>query len=134
MGAILYACCGLFEVAVKMSRNSTPYLAAAILGIGTGFLTVWISLAVGIIGAENGAANLAFVAVLAMALLGAIAARFRPRGLAIAMLATAIAQTLTALYAAWLGSPEGTLLSAIFATAWFVSAALFRKAAQASGA
>jgi hypothetical protein len=134
MGAILYGCCGLLEVAIRMARNSTPYLAASVLGIGTGFLTLWISLAVGIIGEENQAANLAFVAVLAIALLGSLIAMYRARGMSIAMFAAAAAQALTAAYAFWLGSLEGAALSLIFASAWFIAGALFRKAAKEQGA
>ncbi len=73
MGALIYGCCGLLELAIRMSRNSTPYLVASVLAIGTGFLTVWISLAVGIIESENETANLAFVVVLAIAVLGTVA-------------------------------------------------------------
>ena len=134
MGLILYGCCLLLEVAVKAARNSTPYLAGAVIGIGTGFLTLWITLAVGIIGAEDERANLAFLVVLAIALLGSLGALYRARGMAIAMFAAAAAQGLTGLYALWLGSPEGTAMSLMFTVAWAVAGGLFRRAAREQAA
>jgi hypothetical protein len=130
MGILLYGCCALLEVAIRIARNSTPYLAASILGIGTGFLTLWINLAVGIIGSENDVANWAFLVVLAIALFGSLATLYRPRGMSTAMFVTAAAQALVAIYALYLGSFEGTCLSLVFAAAWFACGVLFRKAAQ----
>jgi hypothetical protein len=126
--------CALFEVALRMARGNTSYIVASCLGLGTGFLTVWINLAVGIIGDEDNAANLAFAAVLAIALVGAALARLRPAGLSRAMVVTGVAQLLVAPYAWSLGSPEGVATSLVFAAAWFGAAALFRAAARTPGA
>ena len=121
--------CLAFELALRASRGNTRYILAAALGLGTAFLTVWIALAVGILGDENGRADGVFVAVLGIAVAGALAARLRPAGLARALLATGIAQAAVAAYAAVLGSPEGTALSLLFAGTWLAAAWLFRGAA-----
>jgi hypothetical protein len=126
--------CLLFEVALRMARGSNAYIVAACLGLGTGFLTVWINLAVGIIGDEDNAANWVFVAVLAVAVVGALIARLRPAGLSRAMVVTGVAQLLVAPYAWSLGSPEGVATSLVFAAAWFGAAVLFRVAARQPGA
>jgi hypothetical protein len=59
-------------------------------------LLVWTNLAVGIIGEPDELANLMYVGVLAVGILGAITARFRPAGMARALLATALVQALVA--------------------------------------
>lgn len=126
--------CLLFELALRMARGNNAYVAAACIGIGTGFLAVWINLAVGIIGDEDNPANWVFVAVLAVAIVGALVARLRAADLSRAMLVTAVAQLLVAPYALSLGSPEGVATSLVFAAAWFASAWLFRVAARQMGA
>ncbi len=121
----------------RRSRIRAYRLAAAIAALG-GFLLVWINGAVGIIGNEENEANLLFFGVLAVAATGALIARFRARGLARALYATAIAQVLVAVIAivmrlgasgpAW---PRGILvLTAMFSAAWLVSGWLFGKAAK----
>ena len=56
------------------------------------FLTVWANLAVGMIGSEANPYNLLFGGVLLLALGGSVAARFRPAGMAKAMVIAALAQ------------------------------------------
>lgn len=128
MGVILATACGLWELATRASGEGTYRLAAAI-AIVSGFLVTWITLAVGIIGNENDPANLAFFGVLLLAAIGAVVARLRAHGMAMAMLAAAIAQAAAGLYALVLGSPEGVGLCAFFTCAWLAAAALFRSAA-----
>ena len=58
-------------------------------------LIVWLNVAAGLIGIEDhDPANLLYVGILAIGLVGAIIARFQPRGLARALFATALAQAL----------------------------------------
>ena len=57
-------------------------------------LLVWINLAVGIVGNEVHPANLMYVGVLAVGLLGALLSRGQSRGMARAMSAMALCQTL----------------------------------------
>ena len=63
---------------------------AAGLALAAAFLITWLNAAAGLIGIEDDdPANLLCVGVLAIGLMGAIAARFQPLGLARALFATA---------------------------------------------
>jgi hypothetical protein len=131
--AVLLGGVGLgFELAVARTRD-VAYRTAAGIALAAAFLLVWINAAVGIIGSENNAANLMYGGVLTVALLGAIVARFRPLGMARAMIAAALAQLLVPAIAsattASARSPEVLVLTGFFATTWLLSAWLFRKAA-----
>jgi hypothetical protein len=118
-----------FELAVRRSPGRA-WRAAAGLALATAFVLVWLTLAVGILGSEDDPANLMFAGVLAVAVLGALAARFRPAGLARAMAATALAQGLAAAVALLAGFGADALLAAAFAALWLVSARLFDWAAR----
>jgi hypothetical protein len=124
---MLFALVGLgIELAVRAS-GSLAYRAAAIVAILTAFLTVWANLAVGMIGSEDNGYNWAFAGVLLLALAGALAARFRAGGLALAMAIAGVAQGLAA--AGGLSvDPRGAIFSGLFVLPWLLSAALFRAA------
>jgi hypothetical protein len=140
MGVMLSAACGIYELAAWLSGN-TVYRAAFGIAVATGFLTVWVNLAVGMLGSENNVLNLMFAGVLLVAALGALLARFRAIGMARAMGATAAAQLLAAGIGLAIGLSVGmdevggpsvgleAFLTACFAVPWLVSAQLFRKAA-----
>ena len=129
MGALLFAACSAYEIGARMSRNHWYRFAVAI-AVVSGFLMIWINLAVGIIGSEDNAENLLFGAVLLVAIAGSAVSGFRPEGMFRAFMATAAAQVAVGVYALFAGSPEGVFLSEFFAAMWLVSAGLFRKAAQ----
>jgi hypothetical protein len=128
---------GGLELAVRASGNRA-YRAAAAVALGTSFLLVWINLAVGIIGNDDNPANLMFFAVIAVAFIGAIVARFDAAGMARAMMIAAAIQALigAGVMIKGLGfmEPPGPLglfvLIECFAGLWLLSAWLFRKAAQ----
>jgi hypothetical protein len=128
MGVLFALVGGGLELVVRLSTNWASRAGAAV-AILTAFLTIWVNLAVGMIGSEDNPYNLVFLGVLAFALLGAMVARFRPAGTARAMALTATAQ----LVAAALGlsaDVRGAIFSAVFALLWLFSAGLFRKAAD----
>jgi hypothetical protein len=137
MGAMLFGACGAFELAARMTGDSAYRAAVGVAVVGT-FLLIWINLAVGIIGSEDNPANLMYLGVLAVGILGAVIARFRPHGMALALVATALAQVLVAVIAlvAGLGSSGENwpqvivVLNGFFAALWLGSAWLFRKAAR----
>ena len=111
------------------------YVVAALPGVLAALLVAWVNLAVGIIGEPENPANLAYAGVVAVALVGAFAARFRPAGMARAMAAAALAQLLVAVvtFVLDLGyppTPRASLLlfNAILLSLWAGSAALFRRA------
>ena len=97
----------------------------------TGFLTIWVNLAVGMLGDEDGTINLVFAGVLFIATAGALIAGLRPRGMALAMLAAAIAQLAAVGVALAMGGYDARELTftAMFGLPWLASAALFHKAA-----
>lgn len=129
------------EAAVR-SSSSTAFRVAVGLGLLLTFLTIWLNGAVGIIGSENEDANLLFWAVLTTALLGALAGRFRARGMAWAMAAAALVQLLVPFIAffVWpdvrpaLMAREVFVLTGLFTSIWLLAAGLFcRAAAQSCG-
>ena len=136
MGAILAASCGAFELAMR-ACGSIAYRAATGIAVVATFLLIWVNLAVGIIGSEDNPANLMYVAVIAIALASAIAARGRPTGMARGFAATGTAQAQVGLVALTMGlgadEPPGSIgilvLNAFFAGLWLLSAALFWKSA-----
>lgn len=129
-GVMLAAACGTFELAARLT-GSPSYRAGVGVAVAAGFLLVWINLAVGIIGDEGHPANLLFGGVLAVAVVGAAVARFRPRGMARAMAATALAQGLVAVIAvaAGWGEPRAMAgITALFVALWLGAAGLFARA------
>jgi hypothetical protein len=127
---------GAFFLALRRTK-SRKYRTAAGVALATAFILVWANGAVGIIGDENNDANLMYFGVLAIAIVGASIARFKARGMARAMYATAAAQTLVAVIAlliapgplgpAW---PKDILIvTAFFASLWLLAARLFQLAA-----
>jgi hypothetical protein len=126
---------GTFELAVRKSGNLW-YRGGVAVALATAFLLVWINGAVGIIGDEGNPANLMFLGVIAIAIAGAIVARFRAAGMARAMIMAAVAEGLVgAVTIAYrLGADEPPffpgvpLLIGFFAVAWLLSAWLFRQA------
>jgi hypothetical protein len=134
-GAMLLGACGAWELAAR-STGSVAYRAAMGVAVATAFFLVWLNLAVGLVGSEDDPANLMFGGVLALGVLGAVAARFRPRGMARAMVATAFAQVVVGAIAL-ASSPAGAdrpgpvaVLTAFLATLWLASACLFARAAR----
>jgi hypothetical protein len=124
----------VFELAVRMTSN-WAYRAGAACALAAGFLLVWINGAVGMIGSEGNPNNLLFGLVLLVALLGAVAARFRAASMALVMAAAGLVYILLVPIVVMRSDvPVETreiVLTLLFAGPWFVSAALFRKAAKA---
>jgi hypothetical protein len=134
-GAMLLGACGCWELAARR-RGSRAARAGAGLAVVTAFVLVWINLAVGVVGPEDDPVNRVFFGVLGVAVIGAGLARARPRGMARALAATAVAQMLAAGIAlAAGGGPAGEVLALNggFAGLWLASAWLFRRAARAEG-
>ena len=129
MGLLFALVGGGIELAVSRSSDRF-YRAGAIVAILAGFLTIWVNLAVGMIGSEDNSYNLLFAGVLVLAILGSALASFRARGMAGAMAAAAAVQFLAAIMGLP-ADPRGGILSALFALPWLLSAALFRTAERA---
>lgn len=131
MGALLAIACGLYELGTRLGQGRT-YRAGFGVAVLAGFLTVWVNLAVGMLGEGGNPANLMFLGVLAIAALGSLAARFRPAGVAAAMLATAAAQLAAVGAALVIGGFQARemALTACFALPWLLAAVLFHRAAR----
>jgi hypothetical protein len=117
-GALIFGT-SLTYVLVARKAGNIAYRSAVGIALAAAFLLVWLTGAVGII--------------------GAIVARFRPHGMARALLATALAQALVAVIALIIGlgspwSPPGVLgtliLNGFFAALFVGSALLFRYAGR----
>lgn len=126
----------MLELAVMRSRDLT-YRAGAVLAVGAAFVMIWASLAVGIVGDEGDAINLAYPGVVGLVLAAAAAWRFRPAGLAKAMLAATtamIAITALALLTGRGGSPgaaaEILIANGVFAVLFAGASLLFGLAAR----
>lgn len=138
-GALLFGSGLAYELISRRVRHHA-YRAAVGIAVAAALLLTWINLAVGIIGSEDNPANLPYLIVPAVALIGAIVARFRPRGMARAMFATAAFLALIPAIALLTGrlqfgpaeEPPGALgvlaLNALFAVLFVASALLFRRA------
>jgi hypothetical protein len=125
----------LKERSTMLNRNA--YLFAVGVALAAALILVWSSLGVGIIGADGDPANLMYFGVLAVGIVGAIVARFRPEGMARALFATALAQAQVAAIALILGlglpwSPPVELLAlnGFFVALFVGSALLFRHAGR----
>jgi hypothetical protein len=128
IGTMLAAVGGAVEVAARMSGN-IAYRFAVGVGAVTAFVLVWMNLAVGIIGGEDNPLNLMFGGVLVVGLIGTLVSRFRPRGMALTLVAAALAQIAVAAVAQVYGHFIWVLTGA-YAAAWILSAGLFWKAAE----
>ena len=136
-GALLVGTGLMYELAARKTGN-IAYRVAVGVTLAAAFILVWVNLAVGLIGAEDELANLMYIGVLAVGIMGAIIARSRPHGMARALFATALAQTLVTVIALVAGMhrypgssvPEILILNVFFVGMWVGSALLFRNAAM----
>ena len=127
-GAMLLAAAGVCEVGLRLS-GALAYRAGVVVAAGTAFLITWSNLAVGIIGDEGDPLNQIFFGVIAIALIGAFLVRFRAKGMALVMAATAAAQFGTAFVALAYEHIVFAIVG-VFAMGWLLAAWLFREAAR----
>ena len=138
VAAVLLVGTGLmYELGARKGDN-VAYRAAVGVALAAGLLLVWVAIAVGILGVEGDPADLMYIGVLAVGLIGAIIVRFQPHGMARALFATATAQALVAVIALVAGMQHAEFSSVseilgvngLFVALWVVSALLFRRAAR----
>ena len=133
-GVLLFGSGLAFDLISKRAA-SNAYRVATGMAVGAAFILVWINLAVGLIGNENNPANQLYFGVLAIGIIGAIIARFQPRGMARALFATAVAQAFVPVIALIIWRPPLTrgvlgilILNAVFVLLFASSGLLFRRA------
>lgn len=140
MGVLLLGT-GLTYVFVSGLSDSSTYRIAVGIAAVTGFLLVWMNLAVGIIGSEDNPANSLYLGVLAIGLFGALLSRFKPRGMTRTMFAVALAQFLVPIIALIIWRPTMDdlpgivgvfMLNSFFAALFAVSGLLFARSAPST--
>ena len=120
---------GLLELAARVSA-SLAYRVGSAMAVGTGFLTIWITLAVGIVGAEDNPQNILYFGIVGMAICVAVAALGDPRALARGMRATAVFQGLVCLVHVIDAIYPAVLIDGFFTMTWLTAGALFARAAK----
>lgn len=126
------------QVLASRTADNTPYRVAVGFALFTGLFLIWVNLAVGIIGSEDNAINLLYFGVIAVGVIGAFIAHFRPQGMALTMFVMAFAQALIAaiaLFNNWHQIPASSVteilsVNGFFITLFIISALLFRYDAQ----
>lgn len=119
-----------------MDRSGTAYRFAFALAVGASFMLAWVSMSVGLIGADGDPVNVMYFGVIAIGGIGAVVTRRSPRGMARTLVAMAIGQTIVAAIALfgglgrpWSGPLEIVYSNAFFVTLFMCSAWLFHRAA-----
>ncbi len=136
-GVLLIGAAVAFRLATRR-KGKMAYRAAVGMAIGAALFLVWANLAVGLLGNEENPANLMYLGVLAVGLIGVGFARFQPRGMAHTLFAMALAQGLIAVIALLAGmhrQPGSSVaeivnVNGFFIALFVVSALLFRHAAS----
>jgi len=135
---ILLAIGGFYEMLRWLKTRNRRYRFAFGIGLAGLLFLGWVSGAVGIIGSENNPANLMYWAIPVVLLIGSLISRFKPRGMARTLFATAIVQILVPLFALFIWPAQASwgeagvigvfVINLIFAMLFAVSALLFRRA------
>ncbi len=133
MGVLIFSTGLAFVLIIRNSQNFI-YRVAIASAIGSTFLLIWVNLAVGLIGSGPNPGNLMYLGVLAVIIIGTYLARFTPRGMERAMLATSGSLVLLAIVALLMnmqqypGSSvkEIILVNAFFGALFAISGLLFR--------
>ena len=124
-----------------MTTRGSTYRVGIGLSLLATLLLVWLAMGVGILGADGDRANMMYVAVVAVGIIGVIAARLQPIGMSRTLVAMAIAQTVVTVIALLAGvqnsgvSPVAEIvgLNAFFIGMFLVAARLFASADPTQG-
>ncbi len=119
-------------------NTAKAYRLGIFAAFGTAFLLMWVIGAVGLIGVEGDPFDMIYGGVLGVGVIGSLIARFKPHGMARAMVAVAVAQALVVVIALIIGKHhvevssvrEIVLSNGFFTVLWLGSARLFRSAAR----
>lgn len=120
-----------------MKTKNPTYRKAAALGGAATLMLIWLSLGVGILGADGDRANMMYAAVLATGVIGSVVVQFQAQGMSRVLVAMAAVQSVITVIALSVGvqdsgaSPvaEIVLLNAFFVGMFLAAAWLFRSAA-----
>lgn len=131
IGAVVLGAGLLYEYASSRGR-SLAHRAAVAIAVLAGLGLVWVNLAVGFMDVEN--ANLMYVLVLFVALVGASIGRFEPRHAANAMFATAAVHAVVAVIGLVANLGPTLAADAFWIAGWIASGLLFRQPADEASA
>ena len=134
---LLFVGAGIAYKLATRNAASIAYRAAAAVAVATAFVLTWVNLAVGIIGNDDNPANLMYVGVVAVGIIGAAIARFHPHGMARTLFTMALALAAVPVIALLIrrhdfspGVMRVFVLNGCFVLLLLASAWLFRKAAS----
>jgi len=114
---------------IETRKHPRAYRFGMVFALMTALLIAWANPAVGMIGNESNQANLMFLAVFAVAIIGGAVAGFRPRGMALAMFAAGGAQLLIGVISYFSALPLPQIHNTAFAAFWVGAGLLFSRAA-----
>src|SRR6188508_503896 len=89
MGILIFSTGFAYVLLTRLSPNIIHRFAVA-LAIGSTFLLIWVNLAVGLIGSGPNAANLMYIGIVAIVIIGTFFSRFTMKGMERVMFTTAI--------------------------------------------
>lgn len=121
-----------------MKNQSCAYRSAIGVALAAASILAWLALGAGVLGRDGDPANLMYIGVFGVGIIGAISARFKPHGMSRALFGMAIGQALVTVIALLAGvhrsgvSPmaEIVVLNGFFVGVFLASAWLFRYAAD----
>lgn len=124
-------------------RRATDWTmrTAATAAVGSTLMMTWVNMAVGLVGRENHSANVMYLGVLAIAVLGALVAGFQPRGMTRTFFTMAVAQLVVPVIALYVWGVDPVIpvarvfgANAFFAFLFTATALLFRSATEKQAA
>jgi len=126
------------RIFAKKTASNIIYRIAVGFALFTGLFLIWVNMAVGIVGSEDNPANLMYFGVIAIGIISALIARFKPEQMAWTMFVMAIAQAVIATIILALGlyqSPPGSVIDILgvngfFITLFVAAGLLFRYSAE----
>ncbi len=137
IAGILLSGAGISFVLLTHKAGSRTYSIATGIAVGTALLMMWANLAVGIIGSEDNPANIMYLWVIGVGVVGAVIAQFKPKGMSYALLAAALTQVIVVVIAYIEGNGntfsefrELITVNGFFIALWIISSSLFRQAAK----
>ena len=130
---VLFGASFAYESIIKKSAP-TIYKAAIAIAIVTILILFWINGAVGIIGSEDNPANLMYLGVIIIVIIGSLISQFKPRRMALTLSLAALVQILVPIIALIIWRPKVDLgvlgifiLNGFFVAMFIISASLFKR-------
>ncbi len=137
VAGILLMGTGLSFIFLANRIHNKIYKIAIGLTLGTALFMIWSNLAVGIIGDEDTSINILYLVVLGVGAIGAFISKFKPKGMALTLILTAVSQVIVIIIALFEGYGntlnslrELLLVNGFFIVLWLGASFLFNKSAE----